>query len=440
MLDIRSFFFNQEYDQENDIYKFTPFNNSNSLIKISSDLNGLISFEIELEGDIKNVLILNSKKSILVNNNSSEKIEIYKNKNISLKPFKKGKKYMIKIKNLKFDYCVIGSNNYIFNNDDIVNNIINNNKIAIDAKDKNFFNWQQYIINYEDLKKAKINTPQKAWNHWIKFGMNEGRTFNKIDNIIITKNEIELINKLIEDFNNKSNLNENNINCKILLVYACHITTQLKFDGVKNNLKYFEKKFIDIVFIDSIESIYDLSNLSLNVIKIFKIPNDKYTDFGKWNHVLNNFSYENYDYIIFTNDSYILTYNIDKYLKAIIDNNCNLYAYTESSEKVYHYQSYLFTINKSSIIFFIELFNQYKDKINNYDDIIKYYEFNLFNSFDNCNSFLKIIKPNINIFFSNDFIYSKLLNSIILPIIKIKRILKLKNFNGNIQNIQNLLF
>ncbi len=40
------------------------------------------------------------------------------------------------------------------------------------------FNWIYYISAYEDLRKAGINTKEKALLHWNKFGKKEGRTCN----------------------------------------------------------------------------------------------------------------------------------------------------------------------------------------------------------------------------------------------------------------------
>ena len=44
--------------------------------------------------------------------------------------------------------------------------------------EKKIFDWESYINNYEDLK--NIKTKEEAWNHWIKHGKNENRTFDKI--------------------------------------------------------------------------------------------------------------------------------------------------------------------------------------------------------------------------------------------------------------------
>lgn len=56
---------------------------------------------------------------------------------------------------------------------------------------KNDFNHLQYINNYDDLKKANINTYEKAYEHWINHGIKEGRTYKNIktrvnDNIFVS--------------------------------------------------------------------------------------------------------------------------------------------------------------------------------------------------------------------------------------------------------------
>ena len=44
----------------------------------------------------------------------------------------------------------------------------------------NDFEWETYINNYIDLKKAGINNKDKALQHWINYGKNEGRTDKNI--------------------------------------------------------------------------------------------------------------------------------------------------------------------------------------------------------------------------------------------------------------------
>jgi hypothetical protein len=46
--------------------------------------------------------------------------------------------------------------------------------------DVNNFYWQYYLSLYKDLRDADLNTPERAFEHWIAFGMKEGRKCNKI--------------------------------------------------------------------------------------------------------------------------------------------------------------------------------------------------------------------------------------------------------------------
>jgi hypothetical protein len=50
----------------------------------------------------------------------------------------------------------------------------------------NKFNWIQYILNYPDIQRAGISTEKSARMHYRLYGMNEGRTDNKI-NVSIPK-------------------------------------------------------------------------------------------------------------------------------------------------------------------------------------------------------------------------------------------------------------
>lgn len=43
-----------------------------------------------------------------------------------------------------------------------------------------YFDWNFYVNNYYDLQLAKINTKEKAVNHWIKYGKKEGRICSPI--------------------------------------------------------------------------------------------------------------------------------------------------------------------------------------------------------------------------------------------------------------------
>ena len=262
----------------------------------------------------------------------------------------------------------------------------------------NDFNWITYVENYKDLQDANIDTYDKAFNHWISWGKNEGRTYIRLST---------------------------NTNNKILLIFALHTNDDLKYKTLINNIKYFEKDFIDIILINTAEyeNKYDY-NISSNIIDSIYITNDKYCDFGKWTWVLKNKMVVNkYKKIIFTNDSYIMVNEINEYLNNVLNLDLDLYAYNDSSEIKYHYQSYLFSIDSSKIHNFINIYSNYSIFVNSFYDLIIKFELNLINYFDKKNCYLKIAhdtKGN-NIFFARDDIYRKIISDK-LPFIKIKRL------------------
>jgi len=61
------------------------------------------------------------------------------------------------------------------------------------------FDWKQYVKNYSDLEKT-INTKKLAWNHWIKYGKKEGRTW-------ILQNNVDEPNDEYNDFDWRSYVN-----------------------------------------------------------------------------------------------------------------------------------------------------------------------------------------------------------------------------------------
>ena len=63
-------------------------------------------------------------------------------------------------------------------------------------KNINIFDWKAYVNKYPDLRKAGINTRQKAWQHWINYGMKEGRSW---------KNEVVHADKIHEQPNIENN-------------------------------------------------------------------------------------------------------------------------------------------------------------------------------------------------------------------------------------------
>jgi hypothetical protein len=161
-----------------------------------------------------------------------------------------------------------------------------------------------------------------------------------------------------------------------------------------------------------------------------EIPNDKYLDIGKFVFVLNNILSDDsikkdYDYVVLVNDSIIIQRSLRFFYNTVIKMNKELFAYNDSSQVKYHYQSYLYAVKFNSIHKLIEHFNNSKNDIHEYMDVVFKIELELTNIYsNNCDCFLKIanlpINAGKNIYFNNDYFYKLLLSSGILPFIKIR--------------------
>jgi hypothetical protein len=151
--------------------------------------------------------------------------------------------------------------------------------------------------------------------------------------------------KIIQKNNNMYNPDENNV--KYLVLLSCHCDSKLKLDTIKNNLKYFLFNCSNVVIINSegLPLNNELKEYCSNFprIKYHEIPNNNYIDFGKWIYAIENLIIlENYDFIMFTNDSFIIHSRIHHFFNLAYKYNTDIYAYTSSSEIRLHYQSYLF--------------------------------------------------------------------------------------------------
>jgi hypothetical protein len=262
---------------------------------------------------------------------------------------------------------------------------------------------------------------------------------NKICNVStnIPTSEAPNVNK--ENVYIKSLLNElmskryfykvHNESLKILTIFACHSNSENKYNAVINNFDYLKFPNNDIIIINSSNESYSekLKNDIQDKCKsYFEIPNDVFMDFGKWNYVCSNFDISNYDFIVFTNDSYFITSSIYPFYNMMIEKNTNLYGINSSSEIKYHYQSYLFGLKNCAVQGFKNLFNLKKNLINNSRSLIDNLELNLENHFIHKDCFLKVeempTNAGKNICFHNDLLYSKLLKTRVFPIIKFRRI------------------
>ena len=173
---------------------------------------------------------------------------------------------------------------------------------------------------------------------------------------------------------------------KILGLVANHTNNNIKYNISLNNISLIKKHLTNITIIDS-KNEYYAEKLKDDFINDDKINNylftnnDNYYDFGKWIFALENIkNISSYNYIFFINDSIILSSDIYKYfyyIDNVMDSITNLYAYNDSTQIKYHYQSYCFLIKTSIYKKFINFFKSKKSLIHNLESLVHNIELNM---------------------------------------------------------------
>ena len=216
---------------------------------------------------------------------------------------------------------------------------------------------------------------------------------------------------------------------KILTIIACHTNSEIKYKTVMNNIKYLTFVNNDIIIINSIRESHSeklKSALSGKVKEYFEISNNSHLDIGKCCHVLQRFDYRKYDYVVFTNDSFIIFSPISHFFNKMINSNLELYGYNDSTQIKYHYQSYLFGVKNTAVFKLIRLYNSKKHLLNSYYEVVRHIELNLVETFKTIGCFLQLSKlrshKKLNIFIENDKLYMKLFKYNLLPFVKLKRL------------------
>jgi hypothetical protein len=138
--------------------------------------------------------------------------------------------------------------------------------------------------------------------------------------------------------------------------------------------------------------------------------------------------------ITFIQDKHIYVNSLSEYFRFILNSNYDFYSFTDSTEKFYHMQLYLFSIKKNLIDKFIKaikIINDNNEKSISYtDSFLKY----ITELFDNKAVFVKVAYLDINydkniLLDDNDFYY-ELLEKDILPVINVDLLYKyLDKFN-----------
>lgn len=225
-----------------------------------------------------------------------------------------------------------------------------------------------------------------------------------------------------------------------ITIMACHADTPLKLKVIINNLKYLTFAKNKIVIVSSVNARFHanmVEYVSKNHpnVEIYAVQNTTQLDAGKWNYYLTTHYKNNANFVVLTNDSYLIKSTIHPFYNAMAMRNQDLYGYNDSSMIKYHYQSYLFGIAHRALHRFTNHYEKVKPQLNSYMDVVGQIELQLTEIFQSKDCFLKIahISSNIsqNIFFSNDSLYTILQNLRLLPFVKVKRMKSSKEIRAN---------
>jgi hypothetical protein len=275
---------------------------------------------------------------------------------------------------------------------------------------------QTYFTNAQAIQKMIKRKKMKLVKHYIQSKIETNIGFF-IENKVKEKNETIIV------FPEK----------KSLLIMACHPDSLIKLETIIKNFLYFERlsQHIDIVVISSLDTIYAINvknEIGDKCFQYFEVKNSaEKIDFGKYMHVIKSMSYTDYHSIIFTNDSYAMSNDIDFFMYKAITSDAEFYGYNDSTQRNYHYQSYLFCVKVHAMEKFINMYNINDPILRCHEDVVTNIELKMIQYFNTCDCYLKIgelfVNRNKNIFFTSDYLYYKLKDSGLLPFTKIKRII-----------------
>ena len=150
---------------------------------------------------------------------------------------------------------------------------------------------------------------------------------------------------------------------------------------IPNYVQYYVKElsrhFSRVVFITNEKDLTNASRFFLqsNHIELFSVTNEGY-DFGMWYKAMIKYDVEKYDRLGLVNDSCILFKTLDPYFNWLDKENLDYAGMTDSTEIVYHIQSFFLTINKKAIAPTLQFFKQHGLQADR-EAVIKTYELGL---------------------------------------------------------------
>ena len=273
------------------------------------------------------------------------------------------------------------------------------------------------IISCHTNSDIKIN----ALIHNLKY-------FMEISDTIAIINSLEFINLNIEEQIKKAFLNKNIIFNDILTDEICYMYKTKYIDLSAFNNEQLREHWVK----------YGKSEKRTFLLPVYNIyfdykQNDKFIAHGKWLHILNKINYSNYENIILTNDSFIITRSLLD-LKHIVEPTTELIAVVDSYQTKHHYPDFFRIYNNIGINKLIKYYEMNRNNITNFLSIINVYEIESSHIFES----VKILYKNNetvsnNIHFDNTYLEDYLYNKN-YPFVKIKKIISNFYADRNVPN------
>ncbi len=275
------------------------------------------------------------------------------------------------------------------------------------------------------------------------------------------------------------------LSLKPATIVACHTSSQMKLDAIKNNIKYLRHLSSEIYIVNSkefegklekllveddsiilnneltytqakkyLESYEDLiqNNLSIEAAKehwnefgkkenrivkdtysvhIHYIENDGFVCQGKWKQMLEKIK-DNFKSFILTNDSFFITRRLDDFQNLILGNK-EMISIIDSNERKHHYMDFLRYYSLSGVEKLLKFYTENFTDCDNFFDVIKKLEIeSTFITEDRDCLYKMETKYERNLHFDDEK-YPFYLNELNYPIIKIKK-LSFNHYTGIPEN------
>jgi 3,5-epimerase/4-reductase len=214
---------------------------------------------------------------------------------------------------------------------------------------------------------------------------------------------------------------------KTLCVVACHTSSELKIKCLLGNKKYFEEISDDVVYINSSE--YKDQNV---IDTMIYIDNNNKFCYGKYLYVLQNMDISQYDNVILTNDSYLITKSLMGF-KDLFNDSIEMSALCCSTQCCKHYPDFLRRYSKIGIVKLVQFYCKNLNSITSFNSAIQNIEIKSHLVHGNSINVLYDSIPNYdgNIHFYDIWLEEYLYNKN-YPIIKIKKMQSTTYFGNKI--------